>query len=241
MNRSTDFNGSSESRNIRRVILLMIFGNFVLSLILLLFSGRREAALLIFGIMYVVFGVLFFIIKSIKNSVGYALTSAGTAISVTAAVFMQKSGFFTGQKVSEAISGVAAKIPAISAGLVIVVIGIIITVASQFNKMIKKSRCCAEIQAVCTEVKVQFSDDGGNKLYQPFFFYEYLGQEYYSSPGFYSNLYSNVAGEKYTIRINPDWPNEIFLESAGLHSLMSIPGLVISEFGLFILTMLLFS
>ncbi|MBR3103352.1 MAG: DUF3592 domain-containing protein [Lachnospiraceae bacterium] len=123
------------------------------------------------------------------------------------------------------------KVPIQITAIIMVVVGVIcLIVSAVFNNDLKKHRenCSETVIAQIVDEKTRKNSDG-YKEYTPVFSYEYNGKRYES----YINIYDQIFGIKYlkglreNIKINPDDPEEIYLEDISERAIIKVWGLQI--------------
>lgn len=82
-----------------------------------------------------------------------------------------------------------------------------------FKRKYQKEVCTYEVQATIVDYDTTISDNG-NTLYAPIYGFWYNGKDWRVCNNFYSNVGVPERGKIYTIKINPDNPEEFFNEKS---------------------------
>lgn len=82
-----------------------------------------------------------------------------------------------------------------------------------FKRKYQKEVCTYEVQATIVDYDTTISDNG-NTLYAPIYGFWYNGKDWRVCNNFYSNVGVPERGKTYTIKINPDNPEEFFNEKS---------------------------
>ena len=82
-----------------------------------------------------------------------------------------------------------------------------------FKRKYQKEVCTYEVNATIVDYDTKISDEG-NTLYAPIYGFWYNGKDWRVCNNFYSNVGVPERGKTYTIKINPDNPEEFFNEKS---------------------------
>ena len=233
MDFNQNFDGEQKKINPLGIAIVIVFVLFLIVSVFLIKSGKTGIGAFSFGMMFIVLSVLLLISTKFKHWFPYVFGTVGLLVAGVAAVYTWGDVFFGAEKGALIRDWFAEKGMPLGISGLFILVGLSLSLGSLIGNTLKKKRCTVETQAICIELKMHFSRSNGHttRTYMPVFAYYYDGQEYHTSTGTYSNVAVPTVDNEYTIYINPDKPDEMYLASDGNRAFVVIFGLIFAAFG----------